>query len=294
MLTTNNGISSFNSATKHFSNYTAGNGVDNAPFYEGSGPVSKELGVFLGGEAGFNFFTPSDINNVSTSAKVILTQLNVSNEVVSAGKNSPIELQVNFAKEINLKYGENFSIDYAAMDYANARNNQYAHKLEWVEDGWNEVSGNQSVSYTNLDPGQYVFHVKASSDGRNWSNEEKTIIINILPPWWRTVYAFMFYGISILADLYFHRKNSIQKLTMQFELQQEKANAKEAIERQRVEAERLRLLDNLKIKFLTNLSHEFRTPLSLISGPVDKLLKIPDANVLAETNVIQRNAKRLP
>ena len=104
----------------------------------------------------------------------------------------------------------------------------------------------------------------------------------------------MFYGISILADLYFHRKNSIQKLTMQFELQQEKANAKEAIERQRVEAERLRSLDNLKIKFLTNLSHEFRTPLSLISGPVDKLLKIPDANVLAETNVIQRNAKRLP
>ncbi len=292
-ISTNKGLSSFNPLDNTVKSFTTNNGIANAPFYEGSGVAAEDGTVYFGGESGFNFFESSKLPTVIQKHNVLLTKLKVSNNVVVPGEKSPIKEQINFAEEIVLKYGENFSIEYAALDFTNPNDNQFAYRLDGLDNSWNNVGSIKSVSYTNLDPGKYVFHVKASYDGRNWSSHEKNIRIIVLPPWWRTVYAYSAYCLIIFSILYTHRKRTINKIKKDFDLQQERARAKDLIDRQRLEAERMHAFDSLKIKFLTNLSHDFRTPLSLITAPVEKLVHFPDKIVAAESVVIQRNAKRL-
>ncbi|PJJ80028.1 hybrid sensor histidine kinase/response regulator transcription factor [Mucilaginibacter auburnensis] len=292
-MSTNKGLSSFNPLNNTVKSFTTNNGVANAPFYEGSGIAAENGTVYFGGESGFNFFESSKVPSIIQKHNVLLTKLKVSNNVVVPGKNSPIKEQINFAKEIILKYGENFSIEYAALDFTNPNDNQFEYRLDGLDHSWNRVGSVKSASYTNLDPGKYIFHVKASYDGRNWSSQEKNIQIIVLPPWWRTIYAYCAYGLIIFSILYFHRKRTIDKIKREFDLQQERSRAKDLIDRQRLEAERMHAIDSLKIKFLTNLSHDFSTPLSLITGPVEKLIHCQDKTVVAESVVIQRNAKRL-
>ena len=148
--------------------------------------------------------------------------------------------------------------------------------------------------YTNLDPGNYVFRVKATSDAGEWSTSVTSIKIYVRPPFWRTYYAYALYLVLILSTLWYLRYTGIRKLRAKFELVQERLQVQQLIEQERREAERLHELDELKIKFLTNLSHEFRTPMSLIVGPVEQLLQIETStSKSSHLNMIRRNVRRL-
>jgi len=293
-ISTAAGISSFNKHTGKFRNFDVQNGVQQGSFSNGAGLRLSNGDIYFGGRDGFNFFRPASLQYRSGSGSVLLTDLKVSNESVVPGENAPIKDQIAVSKEINLKYGLNFSISYVAVNYTAPLQNQFAYKLVGFDKEWNYVHKSRTANYTNIDPGTYTFEVRASNDGEHWSDPPTAITITVFPPFWRTRYAYALYIFTVGLVLFLLRRRGIQKIRNEFEIQREKMEFRLLLDRERREAEQLHELDLLKIKFLTDLSHEFRTPISLIMAPVEKLLqRKPACEELEDVRMISRNARRL-
>ena len=293
-LSTDKGISSFNPVTQKIKNFGRPNGVQDSPFVLGSGISTADGELYFGGQDGFNYFSPSSLPTNAILPSVLLTELKVANNVVSPGESSPIAEQIGFAKEIHLNYGQNFSISYTALNYTAPQQNHYAYRLVGLEEEWNYVESEKTAYYTNLDPGDYIFQVRSSNNEGIWSKEITSVAIHIHPPFYRTTYAYVFYFVLVGASLLAVRQRGIQRIKRQLAVEQDKINAEERILQERREAERAHALDIQKIKFLTNLSHEFRTPISLILAPVDKLLSVKQEQpVTNQVKMIRRNARRL-
>ena len=293
-LSTDRGITSFDSKKIIFRNFTDENGVQQGAFLTGAGLKSTSGELYFGGQDGFNYFNPARLPATNLPGRVMLTDLKVGNESVNPGDKSPIKEEIDIAKEIVLHHGQNFAISYVALDYTSAKQNAYAYKLEGFDKNWNFVHKGRTASYTNLDPGTYEFAVQASSNDKLWNNPVTRIKVIVLPPFWRTIYAYVLYVLLIGAALLLMRRRGIEKIRRQFKQEQEKLYQSQLIEQERREAERLRELDNLKIKFFTDLSHEFRTPVSLILAPVEKLLeKSFEQEDTEHLLMINRNGRRL-
>ncbi|TKB95732.1 hybrid sensor histidine kinase/response regulator transcription factor [Pedobacter cryophilus] len=291
---TNLGISSFNLKTKKFKNYNFHNGLQNNNYVLGAGLLQTDGTVFFGGLDGLNYFDPSKLKIDEIIPRVILTELKIANKTINPGPDSPLEEHISIAKRIEIDYKQSFSINFVALDYTTPQQNKYSYKLEGFEKKWNFVESSKTASYTNLSPGEYVLKVRASNINGVWNSNPTSIIIYVKPPFWLTIYAYLFYLIAAVSILFYIRHRGIQKLKFDFALEQEKLKAKQQIEEERREAERLHEFDELKIKFLTNLSHEFRTPVSLIMGPVDQLIQHEkDSPYHFQLKIIRRNARRL-
>jgi len=293
-VSTNKSISCFDIQTKTFKNYFSHNGVQRSPFVLGAGLKLADGTLFFGGADGINYVNPVQLHANMNVPKVVLTDLKVANQNVVPSNNSQIEEDISVAKRVNLTYKQNFSLSFAALNYTSPEENRYFYKLEGFDKDWNSVGAINSAAYTNLDPGKYIFKVRAASDAGEWSTPIKSIEIFVKPPFWLTYYAYVTYLLITASLLWYMRYRGVKKLRSKFAIEQEKEQIRREMEQERVEAERLREFDQLKIKFLTNISHEFRTPISLITGPVGQLLQqetsMPKVNQL---KMISRNAKRL-
>ncbi|MEZ2336402.1 two-component regulator propeller domain-containing protein [Mucilaginibacter sp. RCC_168] len=293
-LSTNKGISSFDPVKKLFKNFNHYNGVQESPFKYGSGIRASTGELYFGGEDGFNYFNPQSLPTNDNHPSVLLSDFKVSNITVVPGEDAPIKEAIGVAKEIKLDYGQNFSISFVALNYTSPQQNQFSYKLVGFDKDWMAVSHSKTAHYTNISPGTYTFYVRATNNEGVWSDKATCIRIIILPPLWRTVYAYCFYVLVAFSILLFVRHRGIKKIERRFELEQEKASSRQEAEREKREIERLHELDLLKIKFLTNLSHEFRTPISLIMAPADELsIAVKDVKLQRQTDIIKRNARRL-
>ncbi|SEO37546.1 Signal transduction histidine kinase [Mucilaginibacter gossypiicola] len=283
-LSTDKGICTFNTTLKKFTHYSACNGLQNNAFIDGSGIRTTKGLLFFGGDKGFNYIDPQqEVQRNNNVPPVFFTSLKVNNSTVLSGNKSPLKEDISVAKQIDLDYKQNFSISYSAINFTIPQRNQYAYILKPFNKNWNYVGSATTAYYTNLDPGEYTFMVRACNNDGVWNNVGTQIRIVIHPPIWMTWYAYLLYAITALAALLFIRHRGIKKL-----------KGKLALEHERREAERLHELDLLKIKFITNLSHEFRTPISLIMAPADKLLAThKDEQTTGQLAVIRRNARRL-
>jgi signal transduction histidine kinase/ligand-binding sensor domain-containing protein/DNA-binding response OmpR family regulator len=283
-LSTDKGICTFSTSLKTFTHYSACNGLQNNAFIDGSGIRTTKGLLFFGGDKGFNYIDPQqEVKRNNNVPPVFLTTLKVNNATVLSGNHSALKEDISVAKKIDLDYKQNFSISYSAINFTIPQRNQYAYILKSFNKNWNYVGPATTAYYTNLDPGEYTFMVRASNNDGVWNNSGTQIRIVIHPPIWMTWYAYLLYAIMALAALLFIRHRGIKKL-----------KGKLALEQERREAERLHELDLLKIKFITNLSHEFRTPISLIMAPADKLLAThKDEQTTSQLAVIRRNARRL-
>lgn len=289
-VSTNKGISSLDLRTKKIANYNYHNGVQNNNFVHESGLRLSDGVLFFGGLEGFNYFNPAALKRNSNLPKVIITDLRISNRSVSPSGDGPIEENIATAREIHLDYKQNFALSFVSLNYTAPEQNQYAYKLEGFDRDWNHIGNANTASYTNLDPGEYRFRVKASNNDGVWNTEGASVKIYVHPPWWRTVYAYVLYALALVGALLYVRHRGIQRLKRKFALEKERAR----LQQERKEAERLHELDRLKIKFLTNLSHEFRTPISLILGPVEGLLsQIKSEQPNGQLQMIKRNGRRL-
>lgn len=271
----------------NFINFDESGGLQGRDFNPNAGLKLRNGELLFGGPHGFNLFHPGRIQHRQQAPRVILTGLQVLNQPLAAGDqlHGRVVLQKAMPEtnEIRLRYNENvFSIDFAALDYSFAAKERYAYMLEGFNDVWFTTDGNQrKATYTNLDPGSYIFRVKIA-DGRD-TNPETQLRITILPSLWRTPLAYAIYILLIAAALYFARMIVIQRAQMRF-----------LILHQQKEARRMHELDMMKIRFFTNVSHEFRTPLALIMAPVEKMLKKPqDSDQHKHLQLVYRNAKRL-
>ena len=178
---------------------------------------------------------------------------------------------------IELAYDENYlSFEFVAINYDAYEKNQYAYELEGVDIDWVYSDTRRFASYTNLNPGEYIFSVKASNDDGVWNEEGASVHLVILPPWWKTWWAYALYGILALGVLWSARHYELKRLRL------------------RHRAAYLSELDSLKTRFFANISHEFRTPLTLILGPAKQLMdKYTDQQDQTNLSGIQRNAQRL-
>ncbi|ADY53111.1 histidine kinase [Pseudopedobacter saltans DSM 12145] len=293
-LSTNKGISSFDPKVRAFKNYSSNNGVQKSPFVYGSGLKLWDGRIFFGGTDGFNYFNPSKLFQNKNIPNVILTDLKVANQSVVPGQAGQLQEHISIAKEVNLDYKQNFSLSFAALNYTSPQENRYFYKLEGFDKEWNNVGMENTAVYTNVTPGEYIFKVKAKSDAGEWSTPLTSIVIKIHPPIWLSIYAYVGYFLIVVIGLWYMRYRGIKKLEAKFAIEQERIKVQQLLAEERREADRIHKFDQLKIKFLTNISHEFRTPISLIVGPIEQLLQQENnKEKWAQLNMVRRNSKRL-
>lgn len=268
--------------------YDEANNLQSREFNENAALKTRDGNLLFGGPGGFNMIDPNKITQSAGAPKLIFTGLQIFNNNIEPGMevNGRVLLQqaLSRAEGINLKYKENvFSIEFSSLDFVNSNQDRYAYMLEGFNPDWLYANSNQRrVTYTNLDPGHYVFKIRVLNGDGLWS-DIKSLQINIEPPFWRTPLAYIVYLLMAAGLFLLIRRITLDRIHMRFEMQQ-----------QRMEVERVHAIEQLKTKFFTNVSHEFRTPLSLIITPLDKIIGLAtDEEQKKQLNLVQRNAKRL-
>lgn len=285
-MSTVNGLIMFDPAKDEVRNYHRHNGIDIREFTLHSGIALPDGSLCFAGSNGFVTFHVEAMDKNNNIPPVVLEQLSVNNHPVKVGDESAILDKVLDGMEtIRLAYNENnFSITYQALNYIYATQNQYAYKLEGYDTDWNYVGERNSAFYTNLSPGKYVFHVKASNNDGVWNEEGRSLIIIVQPPLWRTWYAYLFYVIALAAIIY----GILYYVNI-------KRNLEAGLKMKQLEKQKQEEFHQAKIRLFTNFSHELRTPLMLIITPFEELVKRVDipAELHDKLSIIYKNAQKL-
>lgn len=308
---THYGLCRFNKNTGIVKVFTKENGVPIT--IHGFNSVYKDTDgrLYFGGIGGFYDFNPDDLKTNDSIPPIVITDLQIFNKSIkvdTSGKGI-LDQDISFTKSIQLPFNQNdITFKFAALDYNQPLKNKYAYKLEGYQNEWTETDGNNRiVRYNKLGPGTYVFRVKGSNNDEVWNESGTSLTIVIKKPWWETYIALSMYSILLIFTIggfirwrvwslgmektELERKVKIR--TQQIEEQKEKILTQRDI----LEEQNKKITENeqLKSKFFTNVSHEFRTPLSLIQTPVEELLDDPKRTEKErrKLNMVQRNAKRL-
>ena len=185
-LSTKNGISRFDPRTETFRNYDVSDGLQANEFSQACYTQSPDGEMFFGGSNGFNTFFPETIRDNPYVPPVVITSFKVFNKSAPIGPKSVLKTAVPYVDSLTLPYSDNvFSFEFAALSYASSHKNRYRYRLENFEPGWNEVDSKQRLAtYTNLDPGKYVFRVQGSNNDGIWNEQGVSLTVVITPPWW--------------------------------------------------------------------------------------------------------------
>ena len=289
-LSTNDGLSKFNPDAETFRNYDERDGLQSKGFNSYSYCKSRTGELLFGGPNGLNIFHPDSIKDNEHIPSVVLTNFLLYNEPVAIGFDSAynrtiLKKSITEADQIELSYEDKvLSFEFSALDFHVPWKNKYAYIMEGFENDWNYTDANRRfASYTNLDPGEYTFRVKGSNNDGIWNEAGTSIKVIILPPWWSTSWAYIIYSVSIISIIY-----------LTWKLQLKRIRIKHDYEMSRFEAEKMHEVDEMKNRFFANISHEFRTPLTLISGPAEDLIdETENYRIKEKAEIIKRNAARL-
>lgn len=285
-LSTNKGICRFDPGTGGIQLFDVSDGLQSNEFNIRSGLKTSDGEILLGGNNGFNIFRPTDISHNRYIPPVVLTDFKLFNKPVQAGdENSLLRRNINNTEKLTLKYDQDvFSFEYSALNYISPDDNQYAYKLEGFEDEWNYVGAVRTANYTNIDPGDYIFRVKASNNDGIWNEAGKFLHIHITPPFWQTWWAYIIETLLILGFVYLIMSFFISRQKMQNDMRLEQ-----------LELEKMYELDQMKTRFFSNISHEFHAPMTLILSPLEKLYDSSSMDSASKESIsmILRNAQRL-
>ncbi len=285
------GISQLDKKTFQIRNYSIQDGLQSNEFYDGSVYKNKLAKIlYFGGNNGFNSFQPDSITNEFTLPEVVLTELQILNKTIEVNQesNGRIVLQkpLYLSSEISLTHNDkSFSIEFAALHYSNTAGNKYAYKLEGFDKDWIYTDATRRmVSYSNLEPGNYVFMVKASNSDGIWNPNPKTLKITVLPAFWASNWAYLFYFLVFAGLLYAFYYYAIRYTKLRSKLSYESIIHDREIRMQ-----------NSKIEFFTNISHEIKTPLSLILAPIERLMDLSKDNqqVSSQLQTLKDSGDRL-
>ncbi|MEN8115624.1 MAG: two-component regulator propeller domain-containing protein [Bacteroidota bacterium] len=273
-------------------NFDELDGVKGKNFTEASVYKNQKGEIFFGGTHGVTWFNPDEIEEYSVALKPVFTGLKVLNKVIkpdqSQNSKSILFNSLTHTKEIELSYRQNyFEIEFSALDYKSMGRNQFKYKLENHDEGWHNIGNRRFVIFNNLRPGDYKLLVKSSNSHNFWNEDPAELIIKIHPPFWQTWYALVFYILVVVGIVTIIRWNAVKQVRLANSLEVEK-----------LQHQQDQKINELKLRFFTNLSHEFRTPLTLILAPLKELLgKKEQYRISGEAqnkiNIIQNNSLRL-
>ncbi len=269
--------------------YNEKDGLHGKEFNEHAALKLRSGELVFGGADGFSIFDPAKLTSESVVPSVVFTGFEVQNKPVEVDQiiNNRVLLpkSLNYVDKIRLKYFEKtFSVSFAALTYINPEKIVYHYKMEGFNSDW-VVTGPSArkITYTNLHPGNYTFTVYTSDIDNLLKSKEITLKIEVLPPFWKTKWAFSLYLVLVLFIIFYSVQLIIRRERNKF-----------LIEQERIETAKVHEMDMLKLKFFTNISHEFRTPLTLILSPLERIIRTTENGSNKEQlKLIQRNAKRL-
>jgi signal transduction histidine kinase/ligand-binding sensor domain-containing protein/DNA-binding response OmpR family regulator len=321
-ISTNKGLTKFNFNSGQFRNYNIHDGLQGNEFNRGVCFAAPSGEFLFGGVNGLNIFRPSEIKDNPYIPNVVITDIKIKNTSATIKcKKGILQKHISASEEITLPY--DFSVltfDFVALNFTKSKKNQYSYYLKNYDEEWRFVSEQRTATYTNLNPGEYEFFVKGSNNDGLWNEQGASIKLTILPPYWKTwwfrtiIVTLIWGGFTVLfmmrTQMMKRQKLELEKLVAErtHELQLQKSavesknmeleKQKQEILRQRDQVEemtqKVHEADQMKLRFFTNISHEFRTPLTLILGPVEKMLNSNLTNEIREQlSLIHRNALRL-
>lgn len=312
-MSTFNGLSEYNTKTNTFRTYFQDDGLQSNQFLYGAAHKLSTGEMLFGGIRGFNIFNPALVPVAKNDPAVLITDLQINNLPLSQadayirqtlqGKITAIQMPYNDAA---------LSVNFTALEYGKPNKIRYAFFLEGWDKDWNYIGNARQANYTKLHEGNYVLHVRAANTEGNWSTKELLLQIKVLPPWYRSWWAYSLYALFFIWAVVFYQRYRINQAKLKYDMALAKANAsKEKAEREKAEAEyKIHLaetemekiqvekeqeINDKRMSFFTNITHEFRTPISLIINPVKELLQNSEVNKKDQgvLKLVYRNARRL-
>ncbi len=280
------GLIYLNLQTLNFKVYTQSNGLITDQFNYNSAYKHTGGKMYFGSVKGMIAFNPTEFSQGIVGPPTYITGFQVNNkEIEPDSNNSPLKKSILYTDSITLKHNQNnFNIEFAALNYSSPGVTKYKYQMRGLDKNWTYLKSNRKAYFTDLSPGNYTFTVQAESNVGSWKGQERKLYIKILPPFWKSYIAYgvylLFSGISLyLAIRYYHRRverRNLRKLQL-FEHEKEKE------------------IYQAKIEFFTNIAHEIQTPLTLIVGPIERLLKKAERHQDMQKGLlmVEKNARRL-
>lgn len=282
-ISTAKGLACFDPASEKATVFTRDNGLLNDQFNYNSSYVDSLGTMYFGSVKGMIRFNPESFKENHFRAPVYFTGLQIYGREALVG--DALNKSISFTDSIVLAHDQSsFSIDFAALSYTSPKTTAYAYKMEGLDADWTYLSTNRKAYFTKLSPGIYHFLVKAASSNGKWSDAPKSLYIRILPPFYRSYPAYAVYVLCLLAIIisvirWFHQR----------------AVARQKREMERLAHEKEKEIYQAKIEFFTHIAHEIRTPLTLIKGPMEKVIQRVEEVPQIQKNlrIMERNTDRL-
>lgn len=323
-ISTSNGLSRFQPQTKKFNSFYESDGLQNNQFSYRAALKLQSGELAFGGNNGFNIFDPSKVSVRTYFPRVVITSLRVNNKNISTGNSYTTSNDGDIA-QLTVPYNEAIlSFQFAALEYSTPNKIQYAYYLEGWDKDWSLSGSSRSVTYNNIREGSYMLRIKSTNAEGSWNTQETIVKIKVLPPWYRTWWAYFIYALAVSGIIYLYLRYKTAQAKMKYDLKLSRLNAemrKAELESERMEKEVQRAelekthaeyerekaeretekvinekekeINQKRLSFFTNISHEFRTPLTMIINPVQELMSLYQGKEKEELRVIGLNATRL-
>ena len=289
------GIFTFDPVKKRFQEFTVGNELQKGPEF-GAFRSPKTGKMFWGGLNGLIVFHPDSIRENPHPPQIAITDFKLFNEPVGIGRNSPLQESISVSNKLQLAYWQNdLSLGFAALHFNSPEHNEYAYKLENYEDSWRFIGNHREATYTNLDPGEYLFRVKASNNDGIWNEKGKSLRIIITPPWWKTRLAYGFYFIFLFGLLYGIRRFELNRQKKQIQLRESQKRARDAEDRAKERADMLAVVEEKNEELIrtqeqlivqeklaslgqltAGIAHEIKNPLNFVNNFAALLVELID------------------
>lgn len=284
-MSSNKGIIKYNPENFDIKNYLASDGLQNNEFNTYAYAQAADGAMAFGGINGLNVFHPRDLKDNLNAPSVRITKLEVNNQLIEPNDSSEIlHNAIEFTESIQLPYSKNsITLEFAALEFTTPKKNKYSYYIEGKEIPWIHKTADNRVSFLNLSPGNHLFKIKAANGDGVWSDEVTTLQIKILPPWYRTWWTYLIYIGLLIFGIWELSQIRSRRIQLQYNMQLEQK-----------ETDRLRELENFRSRLYTDITHEFRTPLTVILGTADQLNRQSKTKENQQKiHLIQRNGKNL-
>lgn len=314
-LSTNNGLSCYSKKSGSFSNYYQKDGLLTDQFYWNAYCKTHDGTLYFGGLNGMMGLNDVHTSSIRHSDRVVFTQLSVLDNIIVQGDNDYLEESISWAKKIHLhERDKSFSIEFSTLDFENEGKLKYYYRLAGFDEKWIECDPKRHyASYTNLKAGHYIFQVKVQNPLNIRDSRISEIAIDVSPYFYKTwwFYTLIFMAIALIIFYWYQWRVAIYKQQREELTEKVKERTLELEDKMQVLSKQNDLLTQQKkqlielskriqevttdkISFFTNITHEFRTPITLIMGPIDRALKLSaNPKVKEQLNIVERNSKSL-